>query len=215
MTVSPERIAANKANAQKSTGPKTEAGKEASRANGTKHGLTGEGIVMAEAEAAEVDEIARRLRSDYRPITEVGGFLLDRMAMFTVRLRRCAVEERVRLAAMNDGEGGLFDPSTEGQRAFRYENAAERNYHKAFKEFQRVEAEARGMEVVAKPTPATVSRPMASSCQEQTSPPPPIKPSEPSVQPRPRPNATLLPNSPMFTSNLIPISAAAPQKRPT
>ena len=54
MTCSPARIAANRANALKSSGPKTEEGKSRSRANAMKHGL-----------AAEV------LRTDDEP--EVGG----------------------------------------------------------------------------------------------------------------------------------------------
>ena len=42
MTCSPARIAANRANALKSSGPKTEEGKAKSRANALKHGLTAE-----------------------------------------------------------------------------------------------------------------------------------------------------------------------------
>jgi hypothetical protein len=46
------RIQANRQNALRSTGPKTEAGKERSRQNGLKHGLTGSGVVVAENEAS-------------------------------------------------------------------------------------------------------------------------------------------------------------------
>ena len=52
MPVSEARIAANRANAARSTGPKTAEGKEKSRANALKHGLTGSGVVLAEADAA-------------------------------------------------------------------------------------------------------------------------------------------------------------------
>ena len=51
MPCSPEQLAANRRNAARSTGPKTEEGKEISRRNGLKHGLTGEGAVLTEADA--------------------------------------------------------------------------------------------------------------------------------------------------------------------
>ena len=44
--VSEARLLANRANALKSTGPRTVEGKEASRANAYKHGLTGSGTVL-------------------------------------------------------------------------------------------------------------------------------------------------------------------------
>ena len=52
------QIRANQANAALSTGPKTAEGKEQSRRNSLKHGLTGAGVVMPEADAAEVDRRA-------------------------------------------------------------------------------------------------------------------------------------------------------------
>ena len=44
---SSRQIAANRANAKRSTGPKTEQGKARSRMNAWKHGLTAEDIVIA------------------------------------------------------------------------------------------------------------------------------------------------------------------------
>ena len=171
MISSPERIAANRANAAKSTGPRTAEGKEASRANGYKHGLTGNGIVMAEAEAADLAEMTRRFRDEMRPLTEVGGVLVDRMALMAVRLKRCEAEESLRLAAMNDGEGGLIDFSTEGRHAFHYEQAASRAFFKAHAEFRKLQAEARdslppcrvAAPIAATPAPEVTSEPMASS----------------------------------------------------
>ena len=42
----PKQIAANRRNAQKSTGPRTTAGKAKTRLNPLKHGLTAETIVL-------------------------------------------------------------------------------------------------------------------------------------------------------------------------
>ena len=43
---SSKQIQANRANAKKSTGPKTEAGKARSRRNAWKHGLTAETLII-------------------------------------------------------------------------------------------------------------------------------------------------------------------------
>jgi hypothetical protein len=42
----PAQIAANRANAQKSTGPRTAEGKAASRLNALKHGLDAESLII-------------------------------------------------------------------------------------------------------------------------------------------------------------------------
>lgn len=52
MTSSPARIAANRRNAAKSTGPRTSEGKQTSRANALKHGLAAETLRTADEEAA-------------------------------------------------------------------------------------------------------------------------------------------------------------------
>ena len=72
MPASEARIAANQANALRSSGPKTEEGKLASRRNSLKHGLTGSGIVLADADAAEVEPKAEAYRSELEAPGEVG-----------------------------------------------------------------------------------------------------------------------------------------------
>src|SRR5690606_36941793 len=59
--VSEARRAANRANAQKSTGPKTAAGKQAVRLNAVKHGLCAASTVLKDEDAAAFD----RLHADY------------------------------------------------------------------------------------------------------------------------------------------------------
>ena len=52
--VGDRRLTANRENAKKSTGPNTEDGKNRSRFNALKHGLTGAGIVLPAEMQAEV-----------------------------------------------------------------------------------------------------------------------------------------------------------------
>ncbi|WP_460452462.1 hypothetical protein [Alsobacter sp. SYSU BS001988] len=61
MTASDRRIAANRRNAQCSTGPRTEAGKQRSRFNARRHGLTGAHLTSdAGEEAAALEAELRR-----------------------------------------------------------------------------------------------------------------------------------------------------------
>jgi len=66
--VSERQLRANRANAQKSTGPKTEAGKQRSRLNGMRHGITGQVSIMTDenrtAHKAFCDPIIKRLAPD-------------------------------------------------------------------------------------------------------------------------------------------------------
>ncbi len=63
----PAQILANQANAQHSTGPKTEEGKARSSRNNTKHGLTLGVIDIPEADAASFAEFEAKLRAECKP----------------------------------------------------------------------------------------------------------------------------------------------------
>lgn len=61
---SPAQVDANRRNAQKSTGPKTEAGKAASRAKALKYGLAGEVVAIAVADAEDRSGMTIYFNSD-------------------------------------------------------------------------------------------------------------------------------------------------------
>jgi hypothetical protein len=92
MTCSPARLAANRANARLSTGPKTDEGKRRSRVNALKHGLAAEVVVPFE----DVDAVAERFaefEEDLKPSGGVARFLAHRAALLSVRLERSARHE--------------------------------------------------------------------------------------------------------------------------
>jgi hypothetical protein len=60
MSTSPAQLAANAANAQHSTGPRTTEGKDRSSQNASKHGLTAREVVIGAGEQEEFDSISRR-----------------------------------------------------------------------------------------------------------------------------------------------------------
>ncbi len=109
VTCSPERLAANRANALKSTGPKTPEGKAISRRNGLKHGLTGEGVALPDEDAAEVERRFAAMEAEMAPRTELGRALALRAAMLTVRLERCYRNEAARLTVAVDAAPKAYD----------------------------------------------------------------------------------------------------------
>src|SRR5215472_12519925 len=89
--ISEKRLAANRANAQKSTGPRSPEGKARSSQNARKHGFTASTFSIIRVE--DVDEIAR-LRADliacYQPVNSQELFALERMAIAQQTLLRAA-----------------------------------------------------------------------------------------------------------------------------
>src|SRR6202163_1197088 len=61
------RAAINKANAQKSTGPRTEAGKQRSSLNALRHGLTGQTIVLPTEDIAAYQRHSQSFLAEYQP----------------------------------------------------------------------------------------------------------------------------------------------------
>jgi hypothetical protein len=94
MSISDKQLAANRANAQKSTGPKTEAGKTRSSMNGRKHGFTGHATITTEEDYEAWKEFSVPYVADLRPVGAVETQLARTIALDNFRLNRLkAVEE--------------------------------------------------------------------------------------------------------------------------
>ena len=74
------QIEANRRNALKSTGPKTEAGKQASRCNGVRHGLTAETVIDALEDADDYKAFEAAIIADYDAQSAVERELVLRLA---------------------------------------------------------------------------------------------------------------------------------------
>jgi hypothetical protein len=90
---SERQMLANRANAEKSTGPKTRAGKHNSSRNALKHGLTAETIVVGDEDPAKFEELRARLEREFQPETAIECLLVDRLAADAWRLLRIPVFE--------------------------------------------------------------------------------------------------------------------------
>ncbi len=94
------QIAANRCNALRSTGPRTLDGKEQSRRNALRHGLTAEALVIDGEEAETFQDLLDRAFDVYQPRDLVEEHLVQRMVGLTWRLRRVPALEAAAIAWM-------------------------------------------------------------------------------------------------------------------
>jgi hypothetical protein len=82
------KAAANRENSQKSTGPKTDAGKARSSRNSVRHGLlAGAATLLAEPDR-EITALLTSYRSDFRPSSAHEDFLVNELAVTAWRLKQ-------------------------------------------------------------------------------------------------------------------------------
>jgi hypothetical protein len=87
------QIEANRRNALKSTGPKSEQGKQTSRCNALRHGLTAETVVGALEDAEDYEKFEAAVTADYDAQSAVERELVLRLASILWRLRRATTME--------------------------------------------------------------------------------------------------------------------------
>ena len=143
------QIEANRRNALKSTGPQTEAGKAAVRANALKSGI----FAVAEVIPGEQEEELAALRAEYHehwnPTTPEARMLVDSLVSDEWQLRRLRTAEArlwsyLALRAASEGEDAqrnwqgcaLFHGDKSFDRLQRRVNAIRRNSERALKQLQ-------------------------------------------------------------------------------
>jgi hypothetical protein len=195
----PAQIAANRRNADKSTGPRTEAGKAASRMNALQHGIDACSSVLPGEDPAEFEALAAAYRERYQPRTPEEHFLVDTLARSEWNRRRYAriqAELTARLLdAMDPADrslGALFLPDNPAARALnrvirRYE-AAENSWFRALRELRRIIN--REAEEAAAARQST--RPEPENWLRSDNPPKPVPASSPTqLRPAPDPGINL------------------------
>ena len=94
-----ERIEANRANAQFSTGPRTEEGKAISSRNALTHGLTSKTTLLPGEDPAEFEALSKGMLRDLAPFNTVESALAAELISLQWRLLRVASLEARFLAA--------------------------------------------------------------------------------------------------------------------
>jgi hypothetical protein len=104
-TPSPEKVAANQANAQLSTGPKTPEGRKASSMNALRHGLTSRELVIRAEDQTAFDELHAAYRAELQPHGILETEMFNSIVHAAWNLRRVRTLE----AALFDGAADPLD----------------------------------------------------------------------------------------------------------
>ena len=100
--LSPARLAANRANAQRSTGPRSIAGRAASSRNSTRHGILARHPILPREDPAELEDLTRRLFEQLAPEPGLEELIVEDIVSLTWRLKRAArVEAGLFTAGLN------------------------------------------------------------------------------------------------------------------
>src|SRR3954471_20443112 len=87
-TTSKRRLAANRANAQRSTGPRTAPGKAKSSLNAVKTGLTGRTVLLPSEDVKQYQNHVKRFHEELQPVGELETNVVQSLADTQWRLNR-------------------------------------------------------------------------------------------------------------------------------
>jgi hypothetical protein len=147
-----KQLAANRLNAQKSTGPRTPQGKATSRYNAVKYGIFAVSQIMFGETAEDLAELCAEYHERFSPVDAQERLLVDTLVHNEWRLRRMRGVEaslwenaRDKFLLKNSEAAGCTsgDAFAAGSEQFlrvqRVVNSCERNYHRASKELHRLQ----------------------------------------------------------------------------
>jgi hypothetical protein len=196
------QIAANRQNAQKSTGPTTPEGRLAVRLNALKHGLTSEVLIPMDEDRPEFDRLCNAFETEYQPVGPTEESLLANLVAAKWRLGRARREEtgffvkraielehdsqQYREVAGNTRLAIIVDLDSAGSNTLakisRYEARLERSFYKALSELRRVQSQREPLE------PPTAKQTQSEDQPPEPTPSPVV--AEPSPSPQPDPPAS-------------------------
>jgi len=140
------QLAANRENALKSCGPKTDAGKAISSQNRLKHGLArhnGRFAVLPTEDAAEFDELLANYLAEHEPTTQTETDLVHAMAE-SLWLRNRA--QNLQPSCFDPQTGAVADQKSLAL-FIRYENTYQRAYSSSLRQLLKIRADKRKAEI--------------------------------------------------------------------
>ena len=139
------QIEANRENAQKSTGARTEAGKQASSRNAVRHGLTGHIFVLLDWESPEdFDVLKTALEQEHKPATPTEKILVEKMVQHYWLAQRCTSFQTF---VMSDDISDPEQIMRTVDRYIRYQTQHQRQFNQALAMLLKLRAEARKAEI--------------------------------------------------------------------
>jgi hypothetical protein len=138
-----KQVKANRENAQKSTGPQSEAGLQASSRNAFRHGLTGHGFALLDWERAETfDRIKADFELEHQPTTPTESVLVERMVQHYWLVQRCiSMQTALMVNIVDDSTLKAVDTY------IRYQTHHQRQFDKALAMLLTLRAETRKAEI--------------------------------------------------------------------
>jgi len=136
MSSSAARLAANAANAQHSTGPRTPEGQARASQNARTHGLTARDLVVAPDELEEFQELLNGYQTDVQPQGAIQQTLFDELVGAAWNLRR--------VRRMEAALGSTDDEEVQKKldRLSRHKCRIERTFHRSLKELKALQTNA-------------------------------------------------------------------------
>ncbi|MGI9071481.1 MAG: hypothetical protein ACR2JB_09250 [Bryobacteraceae bacterium] len=135
---------ANVANAQHSTGPKTDSGKVASSLNHLSHGLTGTAFTLLDWEDQNAfHALFSRLQSKHQPATVTEEILVEKMAQHYWLTQRAITLQ----ATCFNSEIAPDNPEKQLALYLRYQTTHDRAFHKSLDKLLKLRAEKRKQEI--------------------------------------------------------------------
>ena len=149
---SQKQIEANRRNALKSTGPKSDDGKARSRLNALRHGLTAEQAVLPHEDENDYEKLREGMLESYAPENSAEQAIVEELANAYWRLLRMHRVENQYWdhlgGCYNRGDAGIAEallqaPDKQTRNYFRYYAQVERSYYKALAAADQIKRERR------------------------------------------------------------------------
>jgi len=141
--ISEARLAANRANAQRSTGPTTEHGKAIVSQNNFRHGLSGAFQVLPSESQQDFDTLLTDFAAEHNPVNPVECRLIEKMAQHFWLARRALLLQET---CFNLETGHVTDEKRLAL-YLRYQTTHDRAFHKYSDELRKLRNEKRKAEI--------------------------------------------------------------------
>jgi len=143
MSSSPARLAANTANAQHSTGPRTPQGQARSSQNARTHGLTSRGVIIGPDETEEFEQLLNNYETEVKPQGHIQQTLFEELVGAAWNLRRAGRMEAA-LCSNISYHDLLEDEKIQKKldRLARNMTRIERTFHRSLKELKALQTNA-------------------------------------------------------------------------
>jgi len=146
MNTSAPRAQANRSNAQQSTGPRTQAGKQRSSQNALQHGLTGRTVLLPSEDPAEFDRHLQGFLKEFDPRGSSEDQLIEIIAAASWRIKRIAALEAKVLSHDTETPADIYQQTRALANLSLYEQRLARQVAKASKDLRELQSNRRWRE---------------------------------------------------------------------